>query len=539
MTCPSGTRRHDTIGGSSTHTTYTHTIAHIHSSITPWINRDAILLFSSKSDSNLYTLTFIKMGANKKDDNSGGTGGGGGGDDGQETAAAAAGDSGTEKKITAPSPAFSSGSGIDSHPYARGSVIEVLHGVKEAIAKETFWWSDSDEEEDEGQMSAEIVEDEGVSVRLCDVIDRVPDGDDKWRYYVHYRDFNRRMDEWIGMEKIISPPSVGNAKARALKKQEEKLKRKLAKLEEEKMAAAETLQPRGPRLARRTSDLTSATTPTPGTAGSTLASAEEQTTTPRMTRRQRRKSDVMDGLQATLDGNATGEADTPLSSEMDVDKEVVTIATTAKAETKQVGQHVIATIPAQELDEHEGLDEASLREHEEVTKVKNVAFLELGEFRMETWYFTPLPKELLSERGFVEVLYVCEFSFNMFARKSELLRYQARELPKNRRHPPGNEIYRHGNLSSKFMSVSCVLDAIAPNNSMGIIKSLQCLKLMALRNESIVRISAILQNSFWITRLFTLMSTPSSSMSCAKSTIEGFTLLVTTARKSILMWATI
>ena len=114
-----------------------------------------------------------------------------------------------------------------------------------------------------------------------------------------------------------------------------------------------------------------------------------------------------------------------------------------------IGEHVIAMIPAQELDEHEGLDEASLREHEEVTKVKNCAFLELGEYQMETWYFSPLPKELLSEKGFVEILYVCEFSFRMFARKSELLRYQARELPKNRRHPPGNEIYRNGNLSSK------------------------------------------------------------------------------------------
>mmetsp|Transcript_20053 Transcript_20053/g.29746 ORF Transcript_20053/g.29746 Transcript_20053/m.29746 type:complete len:384 (-) Transcript_20053:2051-3202(-) len=138
---------------------------------------------------------------------------------------------------------------------------------------------------------------------------------------------------------------------------------------------------------------------------------------------------------------------TPPQSNNDNHQMVKMIATTAAAETTKIGDHVVATIPAQELDEHEGLDEASLREHEEVTKVKNVAFLELGEYRMETWYFSPLPKELLSEQGLVEVLYVCEFSFNMFSRKSELIRYQARELPKNRRHPPGNEIYRNGNLS--------------------------------------------------------------------------------------------
>ena len=73
---------------------------------------------------------------------------------------------------------------------------------------------------------------------------------------------------------------------------------------------------------------------------------------------------------------------------------------------------------------------------------------------METWYFSPLPKELLSSGGFIEVLYVCEYSLRMFARKSELLRYQARELPKNKRHPPGNEIYRNGKLSSKAVPVS-------------------------------------------------------------------------------------
>jgi histone acetyltransferase MYST1 len=65
---------------------------------------------------------------------------------------------------------------------------------------------------------------------------------------------------------------------------------------------------------------------------------------------------------------------------------------------------------------------------------------------METWYFSPLPKELLSQGGFLEVLYCCEFTLSLFARKEELLRFQSR-LPRLARHPPGNEIYRDGNLS--------------------------------------------------------------------------------------------
>ena len=116
-------------------------------------------------------------------------------------------------------------------------------------------------------------------------------------------------------------------------------------------------------------------------------------------------------------------------------KEIVALPAEAVT-THTVDGHVVATFNAIELDEHEGLDEQSLREHEEVTKVKNVAFLELGQFQMETWYFSPIPKELLGPSGFLQVLYVCEFTLRMFSRKSELLRYQKR-LPTENRHPPG------------------------------------------------------------------------------------------------------
>ena len=125
--------------------------------------------------------------------------------------------------------------------------------------------------------------------------------------------------------------------------------------------------------------------------------------------------------------------------------------------------NVVTTIAAPVLDEHEGMDAAALREHEEVTKVKNVAVLELGRHQMDTWYFSPLPKELLRDgSGVVDVLYVDEFTLEFFTRKEELRRYQRRTLGEDgrggRRHPPGNEIYRCGNLSSEyFCSTVCLI----------------------------------------------------------------------------------
>jgi hypothetical protein len=149
-------------------------------------------------------------------------------------------------------------------------------------------------------------------------------------------------------------------------------------------------------------------------------------------------------------GTATTAASSASSGAIHHHAGDVVVKSTVTVAEEHLAVDVVTTIAAPVLDEHEGMDDAALKEHEEVTKVKNVATLELGPYQMDTWYFSPLPKELFKDGGVVDVLYVDEFSLNFFTRKSELLRYQAKELPKNRRHPPGNEIYRCGNLSSEL-----------------------------------------------------------------------------------------
>ena len=375
------------------------------------------------------------------------------------------------------------GSSMDAHPYARSSVIEVLHGLEDPSSDDDWWSEDSDVEEveDGDGVYNNVNEDggggddpspaaainlsqhhhlkhhlkKGATIRLCDIIDRVSVGENKWRYYVHYRDFNRRMDEWVSMERIVSPPSVGNAKARAIKKEEEKQKRKQQRLEEKQqndLTGGAGVDLSAPRASRRRSSVQG------GSGGGVtpvgVGDEGDSSRTPRrgsMRRRTSQSGNMADDstvVASNQDKTGSGmEADTPPPLAHAAEKGIVAIPTAAVTH-HTVGEHVVATIPAQELDEHEGLDEASLREHEEVTKVKNVAFVELGPHQMETWYFSPLPKELLSEKGLIEVLYVCEFTFSLFSRKSELQRFQAR-LPTDARHPPGNEIYRNGNLSSE------------------------------------------------------------------------------------------
>ena len=353
----------------------------------------------------------------------------------------------------------------DTHPYARGAVIEVWHVAKANDSTKTTedWWSEPDSSDEDDDDKGER------TIRLCDIIDRSvvttsrPGGEEvRYKYYVHYRDFNRRMDEWITVDRIVSPPSIGNAKARALKREEERLKKKQQrKAELEKAAAAvEDLQPRSRRRSSLVTDQQASgpggggVGPSGGGAGSDDGGDGSASRRRRPSRRKSVQNDddatvvasnQVDGSAEMGDGSLRGQPLTESNSSSSKNKKEL-VALPTDVTTHTVGEHVVATVKAQELDEHEGLDEASLREHEEVTKVKNVNYLELGEYQMETWYFSPLPKELLGPTGFMEVLYVCEFTFRMFARKSELRRFQ-RRLPTERRHPPGNEIYRKDNIA--------------------------------------------------------------------------------------------
>jgi RNA binding activity-knot of a chromodomain len=316
----------------------------------------------------------------------------------------------------------------DTHPYARGSVIEVWH-----YSRKDDWWSEpdtSDEEQGDGGSHR--------TARLCDVIDRA-NVNNAWRYYVHYRDFNRRMDEWIGTDRIVSPPSIGNAKVRALKKKKQKASHGHGQAAVVgspagiAVASAATSTPSnatvesdvaGPRSRRRTSLLQDATSSVPDDAlpdaasagGSTAGGAVSKTPVPAGSEavvssgsaagsgpkagggpggRRRRQSSrrKLDDDATVVTSNATdgdpqaGSASSQLQPpQLKNNIKSQQIVLSDAMTTHTVGEHVVATVHAQELDEHEGLDEASLREHEEVTKVKNVNFLELGEFQMETWY---------------------------------------------------------------------------------------------------------------------------------------------------------
>ncbi|XP_064484834.1 histone acetyltransferase KAT5-like [Ornithodoros turicata] len=74
-----------------------------------------------------------------------------------------------------------------------------------------------------------------------------------------------------------------------------------------------------------------------------------------------------------------------------------------------------------------------------VTRMKNIEMIELGHNRIRPWYFSPYPQELVNS-----CIYLCEFCLK-FTKSRTCLGRHLRKC--NVRHPPGNEIYRKGTYS--------------------------------------------------------------------------------------------
>ncbi|CAD5335835.1 unnamed protein product [Arabidopsis thaliana] len=111
-----------------------------------------------------------------------------------------------------------------------------------------------------------------------------------------------------------------------------------------------------------------------------------------------------------------------------------------KVTSLKMTRHQKRKIDETHVEGHEELDAASLREHEEFTKVKNIATIELGKYEIETWYFSPFPPEYND----CVKLFFCEFCLSFMKRKEQLQRHMRKcDL----KHPPGDEIYRSSTLS--------------------------------------------------------------------------------------------
>ncbi|KAK6455829.1 acyl-CoA N-acyltransferase [Scheffersomyces xylosifermentans] len=202
-------------------------------------------------------------------------------------------------------------------------------------------------------------------------------------FYVHYQEFNKRLDEWISADRIDYRRPMILPEIKADKKDEKKDNKSKKKTTSSK--------PKSSKMSKSQSSQKSVTgTPQPD----------------------------------------DGDIDTPMQEdEMDLDNLNV-------QGLKRPGEEVNREDEIKKL----RTGGSMTQNHSEVARVRNLSYVILGEHIIEPWYFSPYPIELTEE----DEIYICDFTLSYFGSKKQFERFRSKCSMK---HPPGNEIYRDSKVS--------------------------------------------------------------------------------------------
>jgi len=226
------------------------------------------------------------------------------------------------------------------------------------------------------------------------------------RYYVHYNEFNKRLDEWVTPDRLDLSREV-----------EWPRPEKTAKKTEKTGKAAGT--PGGGRAQKR----------------------------PNKDSRNRRRSTIglEDAMVVQTEIIGDGDVGSVAGDEMDEDEPPETpMIKIAKEREKKDAEDGDFRQPEGFSKENEieklRTSGSMTQSAHEISRVRNLSKIQMGKFELEPWYFSPYPVEYTEE----DVVFICEFCLSYYgsARRFERHREKCSLL-----HPPGNEIYRDANVS--------------------------------------------------------------------------------------------
>lgn len=235
------------------------------------------------------------------------------------------------------------------------------------------------------------------------------------RYYVHYNEFNKRLDEWVTPDRLDLSREV-----------EWPRPEKVPKKADKKGKAAGNVAGSG------------------GLGGSAGSRPQKR---PNNARNRRRSTiGLEDPTPAPAESVANnGDIGNVAGEEMDEDEppETPLVKTPGEREKKDTEEG--------EFRQPEGFSKENEIEKlrtsgsmtqsaHEISRVRNLCKIQMGKFELEPWYFSPYPVEYTEE----DVVFICEFCLSYYgsARRFERHRTKCSLL-----HPPGNEIYRDANVS--------------------------------------------------------------------------------------------
>lgn len=225
-------------------------------------------------------------------------------------------------------------------------------------------------------------------------------------FYVHYEDFNKRLDEWVPADRLDLTQEV-----------EWPLPEKPDNKSKQKTTAPSKSQQQSKTDAKRAGQKRSRSgTTTRETSAVPAAGGKEN--------REPIPSIAIDD----------GEEGTPQPDDDASEVDLVEAAAAAKA--------VPDSVPSTREEEHEKLRvSGSMTQNQtEISRVRNLSRVQMGEYEIEPWYFSPYPADFTES----DMVYICETCLSYFGSPLQFKRHRSKCTLM---HPPGNEIYRDDSVS--------------------------------------------------------------------------------------------
>ncbi|KAG2225466.1 hypothetical protein INT45_010293 [Circinella minor] len=225
-------------------------------------------------------------------------------------------------------------------------------------------------------------------------------------YYVHYVEFNKRLDEWVDFSRLDFNRDIEF--------------------------------PKPDQKKNKNRDATA--TPPPNQQGATSSTQQQRAGTP-SSAGQKRKTPHDES--STTGTSTTTTATAPVGTTDDKENHQVVLGDEDEdGQTMDVIQEDRQPETFSKKQEIEKLRTSGSMTQcvGEVARVKNLNKIQMGKHEVESWYFAPYPQEY----AYCDTLFICEFCLSYYASQKQLERHRDRcQL----QHPPGNEIYRHEEIS--------------------------------------------------------------------------------------------
>ncbi|KAK4054255.1 Histone acetyltransferase [Microbotryomycetes sp. JL201] len=275
--------------------------------------------------------------------------------------------------------------------------------------------------------------------------------EEKLEYYVHYVEFNKRLDEWISGSRIllsrevewpvIQPPAPP-AQAATPSSRKKDASGATTPSRESSVGSNRKKSANDPSMLRKAAIKASAASK------GTKSVAKKRKVPPSSTASAATTTNGDDEDAEGEDDDADGDGDADIDADGDSEMsdtppprpegDIPELA--AGVEGVDENGEIIPTFSKAREIEKLRTQGSMTQSHSEVSRVKNLDRIQMGKHEVEAWYFSPYPVEFAN----IPVLYICEFCLSFFPSEKMIERHRHKCTL---RHPPGNEIYRHEDIS--------------------------------------------------------------------------------------------